>query len=124
MWPVAIDRVLDSLWTGVGMDAIHTQTAWNRYITPHNGLLYIGLAAGIIPVICFLGYLARVGTGTLRIMRGMYVGETALLPSLVTFAFLEIMQLDTAFMHSWVVVVFALAAGASQAYDHQSSMTA
>jgi len=109
VWPVALDRLLDSLWTGVGMDAISTQSAWNRYITPHNVLLYIGLGAGIIPLICFLGYLARVGTGILRIVRGVYVGETALLPSLVTFAFLEIMQLDTAFMMSWVVVVFALA---------------
>jgi hypothetical protein len=31
---------------------------------------------------------------------------------------------DTAFMSVWVVVVFALATGASQTYDHQRSMTA
>jgi hypothetical protein len=117
VWPVALDRLLDSLWTGVGMDAISTHIARNTNITPHNVLLYIGLGAGIIPVICFLGYLARVGTGTLRIMRGMYLGETALLPSLVTFAFIEIMQLDTAFMYSWVVVVFGMAAAAQDSCD-------
>lgn len=109
VWPLALERIFHSPWSGVGMESILTQTRWQRYITPHNALLYIGLASGIIPVICFLGYLAQALIGTLRIMRRTHIGETALLPPLVTFAFLEIMQLDTAFMHSWVVVVFALA---------------
>jgi O-antigen ligase len=124
VWPVALQRIIDSPWTGVGLDSIYTSRAGGHAITPHNGLLYIGLAAGIIPVIFFLGYLARAVTGALHIMRRVHVGEATLLPPLVVFALIETMIIDAAFMTPWVVVVFALAAGASQAYDHQRPMTA
>jgi O-antigen ligase len=110
VWPLALQRIFYSPWTGVGMDAIPTWTSSEKAITPHNVLLYIGLAAGIIPLICFLGYFARVLSGVLHTMRRVQVGEAAILPSLVTFAFVEIMTLDTAFMSAWVVVVFGLAA--------------
>jgi hypothetical protein len=110
VWPAALQRLFDSLWTGVGLDAIRTPRAGGHAITPHNGLLYIGLAAGIIPVLCFLGYLARVVSGALHIMRKVHAGEATLLPPLVTFALIELMIVDTAFMSAWAVVVFALAA--------------
>jgi O-antigen ligase len=125
VWPLALQRIFDSPWTGVGFDSIFTSIRRHKAITPHNALLYIGLAAGIIPVICYLGYLARAVTGALHIMRRVHVGEATLLPPLVVFALLEIMIGDAStFMSPWVVVVFSLAAGASQAYDHQRSMTA
>jgi len=124
VWPLALQRIFDSPWTGVGLDALYTSIYQHKAITPHNALLYIGLAAGIIPVICFLGYLARAVTGALHIMQRVYVGEATLLPPLVVFALIEIMVMDAAFMSPWTVVVFALAAGASQAYDHQRSRTA
>ena len=109
VWPLALERLFDSPWTGVGLEAIYTSVAWRRAITPHNGLLYIGLAAGIIPVICFLGYLARAVRGALHILRRVHAGEPTLVPPLVTFALIELMSLDTAFMSAWVVTVFALA---------------
>jgi hypothetical protein len=110
VWPLALQRVFDSLWTGVGLGAIHTSRVGKHAITPHNGLLYIGLAAGIIPVIFFLGYLGRAVSGALQIMQRVRAGEATLLPPLVTFALIEVMQLDAAFMSVWVVVVLALAA--------------
>ena len=79
-------------------------------MTPHNALLYIGLAAGIIPVICFSGYLAKAVSGALHIMRRVRAGEATLVPPLVAFALIELMNLDFAFMSAWAVVVFALAA--------------
>ena len=109
VWPAAIERASDSLWTGVGFDAIKTKIAWKTYITPHNALLYILLGAGIIPLMCFLRYLAQASIGALRIMRNNDAGEAALLPPLVTFALIETMTLDTAFMSAWVIMVFALA---------------
>jgi hypothetical protein len=109
VWPLALQRLIDSIWTGVGLEAIPTWTT-SKAITPHNGLLYIGLGAGILPLMCFLGYLARVGSGTFRILRRVHAGEGALLPPLVTFALIEVMSLDLVFMSAWVVVVFGLAA--------------
>jgi O-antigen ligase len=112
VWPVALQRFLDSLWTGVGLEAIPTKgpSGSGKAITPHNGLLYIGLGAGIIPLLCFLGYFLRTGIGIRWIMRRVHTGEAALLPPLVTFALVEVMSLDLAFMSPWVVVVFGLAA--------------
>jgi len=110
VWPLALQRIIDSLWIGVGLEAIPTWTSSEKAITPHNGLLYIGLGAGIFPLMCFLAYLARVGVKTFHILRSVDVGEAALLPPLVTFALIEVMSLDLVFMSAWVVVVFGLAA--------------
>jgi hypothetical protein len=110
VWPAAFQRLIDSPWKGVGMEAIPTWVSSYKAITPHNALLYIGLGGGIIPLMCFLGYLARVGTGALQILRKVHIGDAAILPPLVTFALIEAMSLDLAFMSSWAVVVFGSAA--------------
>jgi hypothetical protein len=115
VWPLAFQRIIDSFWTGVGLEAIPTWTSSEKAITPHNGLLYIGLGAGIFPLMCFLGYLVRVGTKTFYIFQKVHVGDAALLPPLVTFGLIEVMSLDLAFMSAWVVVVFGLAAAVSMA---------
>lgn len=112
LWPRAIDRILDSPWIGVGLGDIRILTNDGRFVPPHNGLFHIALGGGIVPLICFLGYIARVVIGALRIMQRGYVGETAILPPLVVFGLLEIMMLDLVFMSSWVVVVFGMAASA------------
>lgn len=110
MLPLVLQRIFDSPWTGVGLDAIRTPTPWHRRgMTPHNGLLYLWLGAGIIPLICFLGYLARAVRGSLQMMRRIRTEEAAIVPALVTFALIEIIILDTVFMSAWVVVAFALA---------------
>ena len=110
VWPLAFQRLINSPWTGVGLEAIPTWTSSEKAITPHNGLLYIGLGGGIIPLMCFLGYLARVGIGAFYIFRRVHVGDVAFLPPLVTFGLIEVMTLDLAFMSAWIVVVFGLAA--------------
>jgi hypothetical protein len=108
VWPLALQRIVDALWTGVGLEAIPTWTSSEKAMTPHNGLLYIGLGAGILPLIFFLGYLGRVGIAAFQLLRKVHIGDAALLPPLVTFAFIEVMSLDLSFMTSWAVVVFGL----------------
>jgi len=119
LWPVALERLINSLWTGVGLEATPTWiSSQSKPFNPHNGPLYIGLGAGIFPLICFLAYLARAGTGAFHMLQRGYVGETALIPPLVTFAIIEVMTLDFAFMSQWSVVVFGLAA-AKRASVHE-----
>ena len=112
LWPVALDRILESPWIGVGFDGVRIPFGHNKLMIPHNALLHIALAAGIIPVICFLVYLGKVGIGALNIMRTYDSGEFAILPPVVMFALFETMMLDFAFVSPWTVVVFGLAAKA------------
>lgn len=121
LWPAALDRLSESPWIGVGFDGVRIPFGHNRLMIPHNGFLHIALAAGIIPVICFVAYLSRVGIGTLHIMRGSYSGELALLPPVVVFALFETMMLDFAFVSPWTAVVFGLAARACRSDRYRES---
>lgn len=109
LWAMGLERLLDSPWIGVGLHDMKMPLSGHRYANPHNGLLHIALAAGILPLICYLVYLARVGAGTLRMIRRPKADQDVLLPPLVAFALLQIMVGDYNFMSAWVVVVFALA---------------
>lgn len=113
LWPAALERIFNSPWAGVGLDDIKIRVG-PKFVNPHNGLLHIALGTGIVTLICFIGYLARVGIGTLRIMQRVQEGEAAVLPPLVVYALFEMMVLDYAFMSPWSAVVFGLAAAASQ----------
>ena len=123
LYPIALERILNAPWIGVGLGDIAI-LIHGTFVNPHNGLLHIALGAGIVPLICFLGYLAQAAIGALRIMRRGYVGEAALLPPLVVFALVEIMILDYSFMSQWVVIVLGLASRAGQADSYQRSMIA
>lgn len=108
-----LERVIDSPWVGVGLGEIAISVlGGKKFINPHNGLLHIALGGGLVPLICYLGYLARVIGGTLQIMRKFPEREVALLPPLVTYALFEIMMLDAVFMSPWTIVVFSFAASA------------
>ena len=125
LFPIALQRVLDSPFIGVGLGDIMIRRSSGRgFMNPHNGLLHIALGGGIVPAICFLGYLARAVIGAFRIMQRRYVGESSLLPPLVVFALVEIMVLDYTFVCAWAVVVLSLAAGARQTDGYRRSVTA
>lgn len=109
LWSMGLERLLDSPWIGVGLHDMKMPLSGHRYVNPHNGLLHIALAAGILPLICYLVYLGKVVSGTRRIMRKADFGLTVLLPPLVTFGLLQIMVADYNFMSAWVAVMFALA---------------
>lgn len=107
VWPIALDRFLNEPWIGVGFDNIKIPYG-RKIIYPHNGLFQIALGAGVVPLICFLAYLARAATGTYRIIQMGGVGDYMMVPPLVTFAVLELMVSDRVFMSPWVVVALAL----------------
>lgn len=113
LWPAALERISNSPWVGFGMDHVAIHARSGRLVNPHNPLLHLMLAAGVLPVICFLGYLGRALVGARRLMQREQGEEATLLPPLVVFALLEVMNLDLAFMLPWVVVVFGLAAQAT-----------
>jgi hypothetical protein len=110
LFPIAMERILDSPWIGVGLADVAIRNSVGKFINPHNGLLHIALGAGIFPMLCFVRYLAQSIAGALRIFwKEHSSGEAALVPPLVMFALVEIMILDFSFMSPWVVVAFSLA---------------
>lgn len=124
LWPKALERILNAPFIGYGLGDIQLpRSSGNGYINPHNGLLHIALGGGILPVICFLMYLKRVGIGAVQLSRTAQAGEATLLPPLVTFAVFEIMVLDMVFMSPWTVVVFGLVARTVSADAARRSMS-
>jgi O-antigen ligase len=113
VWPLVLERISDSPWAGVGLQNIYTFTSGRHGHNPHNGLLFLALSSGIIPLMCFIRYLVKVGAGTRRIMNAVSVGEDTLIPPLAVFGLVLIMFADFFFMSAWVVVVFAAAAAKS-----------
>jgi len=110
LFPIAIERILDSPWIGVGLADVAIRNSVGKFINPHNGLLHIALGAGIFPMLCFVRYMAQAIIGAFCIvLKEHSVGESALLPPLVMFSLVEIMILDFSFMSPWVAVAFSLA---------------
>lgn len=73
VWPLALERIFDSPFSGVGIDKIGT---WipetGGVITPHNVFLYVGLASGIIPLTFFMAYWFKALRGALQLsQRGL-----------------------------------------------------
>ncbi|MDK2742985.1 MAG: O-antigen ligase family protein [Nitrospira sp. BO4] len=110
LWPAAMERILDSPWVGVGLGDIGMRQSDGEMAPPHNPLLHIALGGGVVPVICFFGYLTRVVMGALRVMQRGHMDEAALLLPLIVFALTEIMILDLVFMTPWMAVVLGMAA--------------
>ena len=65
VWPLALQRIAASALTGVGAaDVATVRGTTGTFVTPHNAFIFIGLSAGVIPLLFFVGYwwqsLARV----------------------------------------------------------------
>ena len=60
IWPMIIDRILESPWVGVGATDVGTQVFGDRrFITPHNAFLYFALASGVVPFALFVAFWIR-----------------------------------------------------------------
>jgi O-antigen ligase len=101
VWPRIIDRVIDAPLTGVGVSNIITPIPHGER-TPHNGILFVALGAGLVPLVFFLGYWAAGLRGALRGARAGGREAVYLLPIFV-YAFLEMLILNMSFAVAWAV---------------------
>ena len=107
IWPLVFERFLDSPWEGVGLAHIHTPLGL-KAVYPHNGILYVALAAGIIPLAFFLAYLLRAAWMAFRTDANLFP-DARFLPPLLALTFAEIMVADESFMSPWIIVVLTYA---------------
>ena len=108
LWKTGFHRFMDSWWFGVGFtEGVIALPHSSIKVTPHNGLIFLALTSGVIPLIIFVGYLVRTARVAFRLNKVAGTEAAFFLPMFV-FALLEVMILDTAFMSPWVMVVVSM----------------
>jgi len=106
IWPLTIERILDSPLVGVGVSDLKTFVpGFTVPITPHNGFLFLALSSGLIPAAFFGFYWIKVAKVAFRSTTDLYLNAPFQIP-LLLYAFMIMSQLDTAFMAPWATVVF------------------
>lgn len=112
LWTNGLAKFLESWWLGVGISNAQVPLASGKEATPHNVLLYIGIQSGIVPLLFFVGYMARAGISAFR-GRDEQTPDAPFRLPLYLFAFLEMMLQSFVFFSPWpmVTLVVALAAG-------------
>jgi hypothetical protein len=106
VWPLVIQRILDAPLVGVGADEEMVSTfvpGLGHSITPHNSVLYIGLASGIVPLAFFVTYCMNAVVGAYRLSRRGLQDVPFQLP-LVIYALIVAMLGATDFMYQWAVI--------------------
>jgi O-antigen ligase len=111
VWPLAIQRFLQSPFVGVGGD--HTNTylpTAGIAVAPHNGFIYIALGFGVVPLLFFIAYWLQLFGKVLNPPSRPHEDAPFLTPLLI-YSFLIAMNLNEAFMQPWMMVTFATVAG-------------
>ena len=109
VWPLVINRIIDSPLIGVGLPKIETDVPGRvKPVTPHNNFLSIALASGIVPLFFFIGYWwsAAQGSFSSSISGDQRAGSPFQLP-LIVYAFLQAQVLDLSFMLPWLIVTLS-----------------
>lgn len=111
LWAWALLGIFDSWGLGVGIsNAMILDPATGKKYGPHNSVLFIWFSSGFLPLLFYLGYLLQAIKGGFRARKLKTLDSPYVLP-LVSFALLELMVLDGAFMSAWHMVVFSMAIG-------------
>jgi O-antigen ligase len=106
VWPLAIERFLGSPLTGVGAGNVATYIPEaGSSITPHNGLIFIALASGIVPLLLFIAWCVQLVVSTYRASPGLNA-DSPFHRALLLYAFLITMNLNLAFSLPWMMVLF------------------
>lgn len=114
VWPLALQRVFDSPLIGYGVSDTGTYVPQGgAYITTHNSLLYLLVAAGIVPALFYIVYLSQAFWRTLFPGRHPELVEDQpfRLPLLV-YLLLITQSTDNAFMAAWAIATLTLATSA------------
>ena len=114
VWPVVIERIFTSPIKGVGVSNLASYIPEKgKFLSPHNGFLFLALASGIIPLACYVAYWTKAVLGALRARTNRLTDAPFYLP-LVIYAFLITLATNAAFMMIWVVVILSSAVAASE----------
>jgi hypothetical protein len=123
VWPLAIERFLGSPLAGVGAGNIATYVPEaGSYLTPHNGLIFIALASGIVPLLLFIGWCMQLVVSTYRASPALDA-DSPFHRALLLYAFLIIMNLNSAFSLPCMMVVFGSVSAAGLVATARRSVT-
>ena len=107
VWPLAIQRILESPLSGVGVQHVATYLPLAGVSTmPHNSFIFLALSSGVIPLLFFAVYWAQLFATTLR-GSATSNGERSFESSLLVYSFLIAMSLGAAFQFPWMVATLA-----------------
>jgi hypothetical protein len=106
VWPLVIERILNSPLIGVGASNPGGVTSSGSFISAHNGFLFLAVASGIFPFTLFCAYCFRSGMAARR--SNDSDGNSAFYLPLVTYAVLIISTGNLEFMLPWAIVSLAL----------------
>jgi O-antigen ligase len=108
VWPPAIQRFLNSPILGVGAANSATYVpAMGREVTPHNSFLYIGLSAGIVPLVFFAAYWITAAKQAYRANEQRHT-EAPFQAPLLIYTFIIASLGAGQFMFSWAVVTLTM----------------
>ena len=116
IWPMIIDRILESPWVGVGATNVGTQlfVLDRSFITPHNAFLYFALASGVVPFALFVAFWIR---ATLASLTHRDVSNSAVFRiPLLAYGLVFFMTGDGG-PEPWVLLILAVIAGRGIPHD-------
>lgn len=105
VWPLAINRFLETPLLGVGESEIGTYVPkMGMSISPHNSFLYFALASGIVPLIFFVAYWVKAISRSLRATSEGMADSAFKLP-LIVYTLVATLLSNGSYMYAWAVVV-------------------
>jgi O-antigen ligase len=107
VWPLAINRFLESPLTGVGTGNVGTWVPQaGMHVTPHNAFIFIALASGIVPLLFFFIYWVQLFATAFRHPHDS-PGEASFHSTLLVYSFLIALNLNGVFQVPWLLVALA-----------------
>jgi O-antigen ligase len=105
VWPLALERFVDSPFVGVGTSAVSTYVLGkDKSYTPHNSFIYLGLASGIFPLALFIAFCVSMVRSRFS---GLEVKDASFRKSLFVFTLMVSLVGDLSFMSPWGLLAFA-----------------
>jgi O-antigen ligase len=105
VWPSALERFVDSPVVGVGTSNVTTYVLERgRMYTPHNSFIYLGLASGIFPLVCFIAFCVSMARSCFS---RSDLKDASFRKSLFIFTLMVSLVGDLSFMAPWGLLAFS-----------------